>query len=270
MNFSVLMSVYAKEEPKYLREALASVMRQSTPPSEIVLVEDGILTPELYEVCGIFEKEYPNILRRISLEQNVGLGRALQCGVLECRYALIARMDTDDIAKSGRFERQLKEFAMDDTLALLGGWIEEFSSTPQEIRSIRKVPLTQEEIISFAKKRNPFNHVTVMFRKEAVLEAGNYQPMYLCEDYYLWVRMIQKRFIIRNVPEVFVSVRGDETMFQRRGGLRYFQAEMRLQKFFYRTRFITTREYCRNLVLRFIARIIPNKMRAFAYRYVVR
>lgn len=270
MNFSVLMSAYNKEQPQYLQQALESVMQQSTPPSEIVFIEDGILTPDLYAVCTAFKKQYPKIFRRIPLTKNVGLGRALQRGVLECCYSLIARMDTDDIAKPDRFKRQLAEFATDDALAMLGGWIEEFSGTPQEICSIRKVPLTHEEIVSFAKKRNPFNHMTVMFRKEAVLAAGNYQPMYLCEDYYLWFRMIQKHFAMRNVPEVLVSVRGNENMFQRRGGVRYFQEEMRLQEIFYRTGFITKSEYCRNLIVRFAARIMPNKMRGFAYRHFLR
>lgn len=270
MKFSVLLSVYAKEQPRYLQQAIESVMAQSAPPSEVVLVEDGLLTPELYAVCQQFEKQYASRFRRIPLPQNVGLGLALQRGVLECRHSLIARMDTDDIAKPGRFERQLAEFAMDDTLALLGGWIEEFSDTPQEIHSIRKVPLGQQDILSFAKTRNPFNHVTVMFRKDAVLAAGNYRPMYLCEDYDLWVRMMQHHFHMRNVPAILVSVRGDETMFQRRGGWKYFREEMRLQEIFYRTGFITPMEYGRNLMLRLLARMMPNRIRAFAYRHLVR
>lgn len=270
MKFSVLLSVYAKENPVYLEQALESVLCQTCMPNEIVLIEDGPLTSELYRGIEQYEKTYPSFFRRVPLKQNVGLGRALNQGVLACRYPFIARMDTDDIARPDRFEKQVSAFRANPELSLVGGWIEEFSDSPDEIRSVRSVPLSHQDIVQYAKRRNPINHMTVMFRKQAVLEAGNYLPMDLSEDYYLWYRLIEKGFLLCNLSDILVSVRGGKEMIARRGGFQYWQSERELQQIFLTSGFISRQEYIRNITVRFFARMMPGIVRDLLYQKILR
>ena len=125
-EFSVPMSVYHAENPKFLLESFDSIARQTWQPSEIVLVEDGPLTPALEAVIQLLRDRF-SILRTVQLEENQGLGAALNAGLAACRYELVARMDTDDIAVPWRFERQINEVSNDTTLSLVGSYVAEFS-----------------------------------------------------------------------------------------------------------------------------------------------
>lgn len=151
MKFTVLMSVYYKEKPEYLQLALESVINQTVKPNEIVLVEDGKLTEELQAVITKYQQNYPDIFKTYALQQNQGLGKALNFGMKKCSNELIARMDTDDIAELNRFELQIKEFKQDKELMLCGGQIAEFADNPTEITSYRSVPLKHNAILNFAK-----------------------------------------------------------------------------------------------------------------------
>ena len=270
MKFSVLLSVYKKENPDFFRQAIDSILAQTCRPDEIVIVQDGPLTDGLYAACTYYQKKYGKLFHFVPLEQNVGLGRALRAGVEVCQYEIIARMDTDDLAKPERFERQLREFENDSALVLLGSAIEEFSTVPENVDTIRTVPLSAADIAVFAKHRNPFNHMTVMFCKSAVMAVGNYLPMHLSEDYYLWFRLIHAGYKVKNLSDCLVSARVDQNMFQRRGGMRYFLEEMKLQQIFYHEGFINAKEYSQNLFVRLAARIMPNVMRGYLYRKCMR
>lgn len=267
-KFSVLISVYVKEEPEYFKLAVESVLNQSVKPSEIVIVKDGKITVELENVCDYFLEKYPTLFKFISLEQNMGLGKALQIGLEKCTYDLVARMDTDDIAHYERFEKQLECFIENKNLDIVGTFIEEFDEDITNILSIRKVPITCKEIYSQSRRRNPFNHMTVMFHKKSVLQVGNYTSLFI-EDYYLWVRMIQSRMIMYNIPESLVYAR-TKKMFERRGGIKVFLHEVDLQKKFWQMGFINTYQMFSNLIIRFIVRVIPNKLRAYVYRKYLR
>ncbi|WP_110954054.1 glycosyltransferase [Anaerosinus massiliensis] len=270
LKFSVLLSIYKKEEPMHFRLSLDSILNQTLLPAEIIVVKDGKLSANLDDICVEYNIKYTNLFKFVLLEKNQGLGKALQVGLQYCSYDIIARMDTDDIAKPDRFEKQIREFQKDDLLVILGTTIEEFSTTPERIDSIRKVPLSNQEIRQYAKMRNPFNHMTVMFKKSAVLDVGNYQPFYLCEDYYLWYRLLNKGYKAKNLSESLVYARVDKNMFQRRGGIKYFLQEVKLQNIFYRNHFINTFEYIRNIGIRMIARLIPNAIRGILYRKCMR
>lgn len=270
MKFSVLLSVYKNERSEFFRKALDSILDQTLKPNEIVIIKDGLLTCELEMVCLEYKKKYADLFKFIQLQNNQGLGKALQVGVKCCTYDLIARMDTDDIAKPERFEKQMREFENNIDLAILGGAIEEFSISPECVESVRRVPLYNEDIYRYAKKRNPFYHMTVMFRKNIVLNVGNYQPFYLNEDYFLWMRVLKNGYKVKNLPDSLVSVRANEEMFKRRGGLKYLKQELKLQNLFYKHRFINEFEYFRNMGIRIVARIIPNQMRMIIYRKCLR
>ena len=181
MKFSVLMSVYQKENPDFLRKSLNSVLiEQNHKPDELVLVEDGPLTEELYQTIQDFKETFPE-MKVLPLKENVGLGEALHRGVEACSYDWIARMDTDDIATPDRFQQQVDYIEQHPQLDVLGGNIIEFDTEPDQIVAEKQMPLSHEEIIKRLQRRNPFCHMTVFFKKSSVLKAGNYKPLHAYE-----------------------------------------------------------------------------------------
>lgn len=267
--FSVLLSVYYNEHSHYLRQSLDSLFNQSLQPSEVVLVKDGELTPELDNVIAEYTARYLQ-LRIVNLKQNQGLGKALNEGLKHCSYDLVARMDTDDIAKPDRFEKQIKAFQKYPELDIVGAWIDEFEHNTSNIISTRKLPENHEDIYRFAKKRNPENHPVIMFRKKAVLAAGGYQHFPLFEDYYLWIRMLQNGAKFYNIQESLLYFRSSPAMFKRRGGLKYVTTELRFQNLLMKIQFITYSEYLYNVSVRVITRMMPNSLRAILYKKALR
>jgi glycosyltransferase involved in cell wall biosynthesis len=265
MDFSVLMSVYKNDIPDHVGKALESVINQSKPPKEIILVIDGPIDNELYNTVNSYATKY-KILKVVPLENNVGLGNALKIGLEQCSYELIARMDSDDISVPNRFEKQIQCFEEDKELSLVGGYIREFDNDTDKILSIREVPLEHSEIEMYLKSRCPFNHTTVMFKKSEVISAGGYLDWHYNEDYYLWIRMYLANCKFKNIPEVLVNVRASEGLYMRRGGKRYFQSEKDIQRYMLEQRVINIPRYCLNVVLRWIVQVgISNNMRRILY-----
>jgi glycosyltransferase involved in cell wall biosynthesis len=257
MKFSLLLSVYSKDEPSYLDGALYSIEMQTLPPNEIVLVKDGPLTEKLDEVIKK-HIEHPVIKYKIlALEKNVGLGEALNAGLDYCSQEWIARMDSDDIALPERFRKQLAYIDRYPDVDILGGWICEFDKDLDRCSRERRVPLSHNSIVRFANYRNPINHVTVLFRKSAVEDAGGYLAMRGFEDYYLWMRMLKygKRFA--NLPEVLVRVRVGDDMIRRRQGWHYAKDELTLEKAAYQIGFWSALDVGRNFFIRFLPRLLP-------------
>lgn len=268
--FSVLISVYKKEKAEYLKQALQSVINQTLKPKEIVIVKDGPLTKELDDCIEDFQKQNSKLFKILSFKENRGLGLALRDGVKACKYEYIARMDSDDISKLYRFEKQFSYLQEHPETALLGTWITEFSKDENNPDTVTKLPCTHQDILKFAKKRNPFRHMTMVLKKEAVIEAGNYRDFLWFEDYDLWVRMLQKGYMAANIPEYLVNVRADEKMFARRGGYQYLKQDYRFQKFLLNSKFIICKQFIRNIFYRIIVRIMPNKLRIIFYKKVLR
>jgi len=254
--FSVLMAVYCKELPGRLKVAFESIWdKQDLKPTEIVLVKDGLLTEELDRVIDHFKTVAP--LKIISLEQNHGLGYALSYGLNYCTNELVARMDSDDLSKPDRFEKQIRFLNDHPDCDIVGSNIEEFNHRPEEIHSHRRLPSSFSKLIPFSKLRSPFNHMTVVFKKTTVLEAGSYQPFHVYEDYHLWVRMIQNGAKMANIPEYLVTARLDDSQLIRRHGEYIFKQEMKLQKEMLQRNFLNRWEYSRNLLLRAYPRLLP-------------
>lgn len=270
MQYSVLMSVYKNENPLFLRASIDSILNQTIKTDDFVIVWDGPLPLDLMRVLESYEIKFPEIFRFLKLRVNVGLGNALNQGVRYCRHQLVARMDTDDVAVSERMEWQLEAFEKNPQLALCGGQIAEFMSEHDTVNSIREVPCDWDEIYVYAKKRNPMNHMSVMFRKEAVLDAGNYLHMDMAEDYYLWVRMLLRGYQAENLPQVLVKARVGNGMFDRRGGLRYAKSMCRLLKTFYKYGFINRRELVIGILVRSLISFIPSDMRKIIYQKKLR
>lgn len=231
MKFSVLMSVYKNDISEYLNQAIESVLNQTIKPNEIVIVVDGSISIELKDILEKYKEKY-DIFKIIYLKENQGLGDALRIGLKYCTYNIVARMDSDDISVPNRFEKQVQEFEKDKDLDIVGGQIYEFIDNKENIICSREVPLENDDIYKYAKKRCPFNHVTVMFKKDSVLNSGGYLKWYNNEDYYLWIRMMESKSKFKNVPEYLVYVRVGNEMYQRRGGIQYFKSEYRITKVF--------------------------------------
>lgn len=270
IQFSVLISVYKKEKSEYLKTALQSIINQTLKPAEIVIVKDGLLTQELDDCIKEYEKQYPELLKIIAFKENRGLGLALRDGVIACKYDYIARMDSDDIAKPERFAKQFQYLKQHPKTALLGTWITEFSKDENKPDTLTELPCTHKELLKYAKKRNPFRHMTMLLKKEAVIKAGNYRDFLWFEDYDLWIRMLQKGYIAANIPEYLVNVRADEEMFARRGGCQYLKQDYKFQKVLIETGFITVSEFFMNIVIRTIVRLMPNYIRRKIYEYLLR
>lgn len=265
-KFSVLMSLYIKEKPQYVEECFQSLLRQTVKADEWLVVEDGPLTPELYAVLDKYQQEYPGLIKRLPFAENRGLGLALQSGVPECTYDLIARMDTDDICREDRFEKQLAEFEKDPDLDIIGSNIDEFEDTPDTIVANRTVPLTDAEIKKYQKKRDGFNHMTVMYKKKAVLDAGNYQSCPLMEDTYLWVRMMKNGVKCKNIGEPLVYARIGKDMFNRRGGWAYFKKYKAAFKKVYETGYISWFDYASVIIIQFCVALVPQKLRGWIFK----
>lgn len=269
MKFSVLMSVYKNDVPRFFEQALQSVKSNSIKPTEVVLVCDGLLTDELEQVIVKYKDKLA--LNLVRLESNVGLGTALQLGIEYCQYEWIARFDADDICDLTRFEKQINFIKNYSDIDILGGQIIEFNENVDEKKLKRKrVPIIQDDIYIYAKSRNPMNHMTVMFRKSAVIAAGNYQNAQYYEDYDLWVRMLLKGYKFANMDEFLVYARAGEGMYGRRGGMNYLKQEICMQIKFFDLQFISLFQLSKNLTLRMPVRLLPNRVRGIIYSKLLR
>lgn len=264
-KFSVLMSLYIKEKPEYARACFESLIAQTVPADEWVIVEDGPLTKEMYSLLEEYQDRYPTLIKRVPLKQNRGLGLALREGVIQCSNELIARMDTDDIARIDRFEKQLEEFRKSPDLDICGSHINEFSESPDHIIAKRKVPITDKEIKAYQKRRDSFNHMTVMYKKSTVLKAGNYQHAMLMEDSLLWVNMILSGAKCANIDDFLVCARTGKDMFNRRGGWGYFKKYCMGRKKIFLTGYVSSLDYIYTLFIQFIVAIMPNLIRKEIY-----
>lgn len=216
MNYSVLMSLYIKENPEYLRLSIDSMIEQSVKPNEIVIVKDGPLTRELEKVLADYQSNYPGLFQIVPSEKNIGLGCALNLGLKACKNELVARMDTDDISLPDRCEKQLLAFQQDEELVIVGTMINEFHDDPRDIVSSRIVPTSHNEIYQFAKRRSAFNHPTVMYKKSRVLECGAYADLRRNQDVDLFGRMLFMGCKAANINESLLLFRTNSALAKRR------------------------------------------------------
>ena len=271
-NFSVCISVYQGDNPEYLRAALDSMLiNQVVKPSEITLIQDGPVGEDLLKVLSECKEEYRGVVNIIQLDKNGGLGNALKICVENAQFDIIARMDSDDICLPYRFEKQLNYLESHPECDIVGGQMTEFIDTPDNIVGRREVPLCNADIYQFMRNRCALNHVTVMFRKDAVLKAGNYQDWFWNEDYYLWVRMMKNKCVFANLPEVLVNVRSGADQYARRGGKKYFDSEIGIKKLMLDNGMISRTEFAINYIERFIIQLmLPNKVRGWVFRSFAR
>ena len=263
--YSVLMSVYAKETPAYLADSLKSIFEQTHQTDDFVLMCDGPLTPQLDAVIKRWQKIYKDRLNVIRLEENGGLGKALAIGLKECRHELVARMDSDDISLPERMEREARIFR-EKPVDIVSGTILEFIGDPSNVVGERRLPETAVEITAFSRKRNPFNHPAVMFRKEKVIASGSYdETFHLFEDYYLWVRMLKNGCSGYNIQEPVLMFRTTADLYVRRGGRAYARDLLAFEKWKRSVGWTTAGDYVTGAIPHALVCVMPGGMRKRVY-----
>ncbi len=269
-KLSVCMSVYHGDNAAFFREALESVFTQTRKPDEVVLVVDGPVANEINGVVEEYSHKYMSLVV-IRLAHNSGHAIARQTGLDAAKYEYTAIMDSDDIAVADRFEKQMTYLEKHPEVDVLGGQINEFIGDTANVVGSRIVPLADSEIKTYLKSRCPMNLVTVVMKKDSVQRAGGYIDWYCEEDYYLWVRMVEQGMVFANLPDNLVNVRVGDEMYQRRGGVKYFKSEARLQKYMYKHGIISLPRYLYNVAGRFAVQVaMPNKVRGFVFQKLFR
>lgn len=269
MKISVLMSVYKEEQAKYLDKAIESIIDQTQKPNQIVIIKDGKLTNELEEVIARYKNRFPKLIDIYELEKNSGLGVSLRYGIKKCKYEYVARMDTDDVAPKYRLEEQIRILKDDPSLDILGGYIEEYDENMKELISIRKVPLTLEKIQKHMKTKSPFNHGTVIMKRETVLRIGNYRNVKI-EDYDLWARMLINGCKMANMDIVLGKNRTGKTMYKKRSGMKYIRKIVEIENKLLEYKIINKVTYIKNVIIRSAVAIVPVKLKKFLYKEIIR
>lgn len=274
VKYSVLMSIYSKEQPQYLKLAIQSMVDQTIKPDEFIIVKDGPLTYELDKVIDGYVSKYPELFTIIENKINLGLGPALKKGVDIARNELIARMDSDDYAVPDRCEKQLKLFNMDNSLGMVGTYEAEFIDRIENVISIHKVPEKHEDIKKFMRRRCAILHPTVIFKRSEVIRAGNYQdksnfPVY--EDYDLFARMIFDANVnCYNIQESLYYIRTSEDFFARRGGKTYAKTVLRFKWHLFMKGNMSLMDFIVSGLGQAFVSILPNKLRKGFYMRFLR
>lgn len=269
-KYSVLMSLYAKEKPEYLRLSIDSMINQTVKPDEIVIVKDGPLTKELEEVLNYYTVEYSDLIKIVISEENIGLGRALNLGLKNCKNELVARMDTDDISLPERCEKQLKYYENHKDLDVLGTMVDEFYDNPNEVISSRIVPTEHEKIYEFAKKRSPFNHPTVMYKKTSVLECGGYSDLRRNQDVDLFGRMLFKGNIAANINESLLLFRSNKDLSKRRRSWENTKSYIATINSLRKIGFSSNKDYLIVVIGQTVMFICPLKVQGLLYKLFLR
>lgn len=268
IKFSVAMCVYGGDNPEWFDIAVKSVINQTLPPDEVVLVVDGPVPDTLDEIIKKYEKN--SLFKVIRLKKNEGHGNARRCSLDNVSNSIVALMDADDICQPNRFEEQIKYFE-NKNIDIVGGDIAEFIGNEDNVVAYRTLPTADNEIKEDMKRRCPFNQMTVMFRKEMYTKAGGYIDWYCDEDYYLWLRMMEQGANFANTGTVLVNVRVGEDMYRRRGGLKYFKSEAKLQWYMLKKKVINLPTYILNVSKRLVVQVLlPNSLRAWVFKKFAR
>lgn len=269
-KFSVLMSVYHKETPEYFDIALEHILiGQTLRPDEFVLVCDGELTPGLESIIEKYKALFPDTFK-VFRKENGGLGKALNFGLEKCSYPLVARADSDDVCVSDRFEKQVRYFEEHPDVGIISAYIDEFDTDWTSPTAIKELPLEHEDLLEWIKFRNPFNHNVVMFRRDDILRIGSYHHLPYMEDHDLWLRAIVAGIRIANIGEVLLHMRVGNGMIQRRSTRKYISGYHTIGRYMVRHGLCNNWIYLRNMVAVTGFVLMPDSLRAFVYRKILR
>ncbi|MCL2019661.1 MAG: glycosyltransferase [Oscillospiraceae bacterium] len=269
-KYSVLMSVYIRDNPEWLKTAIDSMLGQTFPPNEFIIVKDGEITEELNKVLTDYEHLYPGLFKIIGFEENRGVGQALGFGAKNCTFEYIAKMDADDYCVPERIEKQVSVFRSNPRLGAAGCLVYEFIGDIENITSCVMLPENHADIVKFAKKRCPIRHSALLIKKEALLDSGSYGDIRVGEDYDIIVKMLMHGYEIFNIQEFLVYMRINPEFFKRRGGIRYLKNIFKLKNSFKKIGFFSTFDFLRSFIPHAVVCLLPNFARDFIYRKLLR
>ena len=270
MKYSVLMTVYKEDIPAYFELSLMSMVNQTKKPDEIVLVKDGPVPHSIQEVIDKIDTKYPNLIVQVSLPENIGLGLALNEGIKKSKNELLARMDSDDISRPTRCEKQVKEFEKNSNLDIIGCPVKEFSGEITNIVGERNVPLSNDDIYRFAKKRDPFNHPTVMYKKSKVLEVGGYSDLRKNQDTDLWIKMLSKGAYCKNLSDYLFYFRFDDNTYEKRKNWLNTKLLIKIRWNAFKSGFCTFSDFLIVFMGQIGIHILPIKFQKFIYTKLLR
>lgn len=269
-NYSVLMTVYWKANPEHFSLAVESILNQTVKTDDFVVVCDGPLTPELDARLDRYSAANPGVFNIVRLPENVGIGRAANEGLQHCRNDLVARMDADDISVPDRCEMQVKRFEENPNLTVLGGMIAEFDQDPEKPFSIREVPTDNAAIRAFARRRQPFNNMAVMYRRSAVLEVGGYRNFRRSEDYDLFLRLLHAGYEAANLDKILVNARVDRDAYSRRASWGTLEGCARSRWYAYKVGYSSLLDVAVCVAGEFVILVSPARLQQFIYERFLR
>lgn len=269
MTITCLMSTYIKDSADYLVQAIESILSQTRLPDEFLIIKDGELDQQKEEILQQYKNEY-DFIRVIGYKQNKGLGCALAFGVSNAKGDVIVRMDSDDISDHHRLKIEEDYLLSHPEIRLLGSNTNEFINDINNTISQRNMPETSEDILRYSKKRNPFIHPSVCFYREDALKVGNYESWYLCEDYDLWAKLLGNGIKGYNIQQNLVHMRISDDFYKRRGGFKYCHNTLCFKRHLRRAKYISNFQFIRTAIPSLISSIIPNFLRKFLYKKLLR
>lgn len=270
LPYSVLMTVYYKEKPLFLRMSLDSIFNQTYKSNDVVLVCDGPLTDELDSAIEEYERLFSSVLHVIRLEKNVGTGKARNAGLEKCKNDYVAIMDSDDISLPTRCFLQMTKITQNSDIAILGGQMNEFVGSPDNIVAVKTVPTGRDSIIKYAKKRDPFNNNTVIIKRDVALSVGGYPDLTRCEDYMLYATMLHKGFIGENLNEILSSYRLADDTYMRRGSYDSLKGFIGVRWKIHRMGFSSFWDFLFPCCVQCVYTILPLSLKKRLYQRVIR
>lgn len=267
--YTCLMSVYNGEKPDYLACAMKSILNQTVPPREFLIIIDGPLRSELWDVLNRFEHDN-SCIKIVPLKKNVGLWNALRVGVEQSAYDLILRMDSDDFSLSTRAEKQLACLVKNPEIGCCGTNVEEFDAETNNVIAYVDLPCSDADVRNYARRRNPIRHPSLMYRKQDVLRAGNYQKMPFFEDYDLILRMLSSGVVVCNLPYPLVKMRVNNAFYERRGSVRYLRHMCRFRLACAKRGDVSAWQFITSVIPHAAVCIMPNFLRTYVYNKFLR
>ncbi len=264
-HYSVLMTMYRKDDPAFAKLGIDSMLSQTHKTDDFVLVCDGPLTEELDGMLSTYQENHPGLFNIVRLPENVGLGKALKSGVLLCKNELIARMDNDDISKPERCQCEVRYLMEHPDCVLVGAHMNEFDTDPEKPIRVKRVPIGFDRIKEYARRRNPFNHSTVMFRKSAILEAGNYSEMRTNQDVEFWIRLLNRGYRCENIDQILVDFRFDGNTLERRKEWKNSKLMIQVWKQFLRNKYCSRWDYIVVKWVQIAIYLMPKKLLNWVY-----
>jgi hypothetical protein len=226
LAFTCLVPVWGGDDSAAFEAAMASLAASTLAPDAIVIAQDGPL-PALFLTA--VERATEGLgARRVVNPEARGLHHNLNRAMETVETPYVARFDADDINLPHRFSDQVAFARGHPELAAFGGSIVEFFPDGRIRR--KPAPTTHEAILRFAAWRNPINHMTAFFRRDAFLAAGGYPDIPLKEDYGLWLAMLARGERLANLPQVLVHARLGGGFHRRRAGLSHLASERALHR----------------------------------------